>query len=577
MAAILLIKPSVVNEKIVDNAREKFQKKSYKLEEDKFIMGEYELYYYHDLIGDVKKVFLNGQGDMFFMIGTLVFENKTGMDALKSIERSLNKGNRIENMVFSGSYILIVYRRGELLISRDLFGGIDCYSNPTRTWLTTNFLSAIALNENNKFSKNELLESILFGFVFGFHTIIEDIYLLETTKIFNLSTNSSIDKKIDIPPIEANHDKCLQNNLDVLIEEFEGYAKAFDGKIVSALSGGFDTRLMLALMLKVDVIPNLYVYGSDSAKDVRVAENIADGEGFSLMHIDKQKYPTVLINDFKKVVECNYYDLDLHSDVFANQSDLDTRKIRAQNGGLLLNGSGGEVYRDVWKWDFKETDLYNIFRNSYDIGNLEEININTKDFFENIEKKMRKKLSLFFDLGKAITRQEAEMIFPIYRAKFYSPSNTLNNYFGSGTFPFMSEPVLLQSFSIPHKFKRYGEFERILIKKLNPKLASYMSDYGFDFATGPGFKNKAMERIYAMLSPKAKTKIKSITSLSQKSIFTAASNKNPYLEEEYLEQLINPVSMKMDSYIDNIHKIKNRNILNRIYNYEYLANSQDIT
>lgn len=577
MAGIVLVKSSLVKETAVGHARDKFKRKSYDLKEEKFLLGEYELYYYYDLFENVTKVYHNDEGDYFFMVGALVVEKKTGIDALKIIENRLDRGGKIENMTFSGSYILIVYRKGELLISRDLFGGVDCYINTSKNWLTTNFLSAIALNGSNTFSKNELLESILFGFVFGYYTIIEGIYLLETTKVFNLSLSSSISKKIVIPPIENNPIKCLQKNLDVLVTEFEGYAEAFEGNLVSALSGGFDTRLMVALMLHVGVIPKLYVYGSDSSKDVIVAKDIAEGEGFPLMHINKNDYPQIPEAEFKRVLESNYYDLDSQSILFTNQSDLDTRKIRSQNGGLLLNGSGGGVYRDVWKWDFRKSSLRDIFRNSYDIGQLEEISVESKELFHNIEKKMQEKISLFFDFENEITRQQAEMIFPVYRSKFYTSSNTVSNYFGNATFPFMSEPVLLQSFSVPHKLKRYGEFERLLIKKLNPKLASYMSDYGFDFTKGPGFKKKVQERLYSMLAPGFKTKIKSMTSLSQKSLFSTPGIRNPYLEKEYLSKLTDPTAVTIGSYISSIDKIKNQNALNRIYSLEYLAEKENIT
>ena len=499
-----------------------------------------------------------------------------GAEALKAIDQRLSLGDKLEKLTFSGSYILIVYRCGDLLVSRDMFGGVDCYSNSSKNWITTNFLAAIALNESKRFSKNELTEYVLFGLTFGNQTIIEGISLLDTTKIFNLTKRSMIKKRIEIPPVETNLTKCLNENLDVLIHEFEGYARGFDGKIVAALSGGFDTRLMLALILEVGAIPDLYVYGSESDKDVIVAKDIAQGEGFPLLHINRGRYPKVDKEDFINVVESNYYDLDLPLTLFSDRSDVDTRKMRSQSGDLVLNGAGGGVFRDQWKWDFRERSLYDIFRNSYDIGHLEKINIDTNDFFSNIEMKMRDMVSSFFQIGREVSRQQTEMIFPIYRSKFYSTGNTVNNYFGNATLPFMSQPVLLQSFSVPHELKRYGEFERLMIKKLNPKLASYMSDYGFNFTTGPALKRKFMERLYSMMPPKIKTKIKSMTSFSQKSLVSAPKTPAPYLKADYLNQVIDPSANVVGSYIENIDVIKNQNVLRRIYAFEYLAVKNDI-
>lgn len=266
MAAILLVNSSEVDELAIDKARRKFQKKSFDLKEEKFLLGDYQLYFYHDLFGNSDKIYQNEKSDVFLMVGTLVFERKTGTAALKAIEKRLDRGSKLEDMVFLGSYILIIYKDGELKITRDLFGGIGCYTALTNNWFTTNFLAAVVLHGSNRFSKNELLESILFGFSFGYHTVVEGVYLMDSTKLFNLSLDTKIDKPIKIPPIETNLKRCLQNNLDILIEEFEQYAEAFDGKLVSALSGGFDSRLILALTGEVGVTPQpicLWVgYGS---------------------------------------------------------------------------------------------------------------------------------------------------------------------------------------------------------------------------------------------------------------------------------------------------------------------------
>ena len=61
----------------------------------------------------------------------------------------------------------------------------------------------------------------------------------------------------------------------------------FPGDIGSALSGGYDSRHMTALLLSVGETPHLYVYGDSSSSDVRVAKNIALGERLELDHVDK--------------------------------------------------------------------------------------------------------------------------------------------------------------------------------------------------------------------------------------------------------------------------------------------------
>jgi len=576
MSAFLLVKSSELAQSAIDKAREKFRKKSFELKEVVLHLGDYQLYFYQNLFGHEDHIYQSENGDSYIVAGTLIYKTYVGESALKEIEKSLNRGEKVENMMFSGSYILIFYRNGELMISRDLFGGLGCFTDVSKKWITTNFLSAVALNGENKFLKNELIEFILFEFCFGYETFIKGIYLLESAKVFNLSRNISCRKKIHIPAIETDPKKCLRNTLDVLVHEFDGYAKTFDGKIVSALSGGYDSRLMLALIVEAGVAPDLYVYGKDSDKDVLVAKDISAGEGYSLQHIDRSKFPFIELSDFESVVNSNYYDLDMQTNVFANRADFLTRLMRAERGGLLLNGSGGEIYRDRWSWNFKAASLYDIFRNLYDIGRMEDLNIRKEDFFSNIEQKMTYMLSQFLDIGDTVTRQEAETIFPIYRSTFYYPTNTLNNYFGNSAYPFMSQPVVLQSFSIPHELKRHGEYERQLIKKLNPKIASYMSSYGFDFAKGPSLQRKVVERLYALFPPRIKTKIKSMSTKSKKSLFNLPPSTNAYTSSEYLARLINPSKMKITSYVGDPAKITNSKVLERIYTLEYFSHKNKI-
>src|SRR5690554_2432735 len=113
MAGIILVRSSLVEDKSVGIAREKFKKKSYELKEDKYVLGEHTLYYYHDLFGEVSKTYKNADGDCFFVVGTLIVDGKTGIDALQIIEDRLDRRQNIEDMFFSGSYILIIYRKGQ--------------------------------------------------------------------------------------------------------------------------------------------------------------------------------------------------------------------------------------------------------------------------------------------------------------------------------------------------------------------------------------------------------------------------------------------------------------------------------
>ena len=56
--------------------------------------------------------------------------------------------------------------------------------------------------------------------------------------------------------------------------------RAHDGPVGMALSGGFDSRLLLAALDHIDTTPSLFVYGRSSDDDVQVAVKKASSSGW---------------------------------------------------------------------------------------------------------------------------------------------------------------------------------------------------------------------------------------------------------------------------------------------------------
>ena len=113
---------------------------------------------------------------------------------------------------------------------------------------------------------------------------------------------------------------------------------------------GYDSRHLVALLRAVGAKPYLYVYGPPDAADVKVAKVIAEGEGFTLHHEDKRLQVQVEPDRFREIVAEQFH---LHDGqglygAFGNGSDLATRRLRTQTAQLHINGSCGEIYRNVF-------------------------------------------------------------------------------------------------------------------------------------------------------------------------------------------------------------------------------------
>lgn len=88
----------------------------------------------------------------------------------------------------------------------------------------------------------------------------------------------------------------------------------YSDKITSALSGGFDSRLMLVLKLKEFINPKLYVYGSNTNSDVIIAKLIAINENLNLDHTNK--FEIFDESSITNTIYNNFWDLDASGSIF---------------------------------------------------------------------------------------------------------------------------------------------------------------------------------------------------------------------------------------------------------------------
>ncbi|MBK7081423.1 MAG: hypothetical protein IPH55_11930 [Betaproteobacteria bacterium] len=264
---------------------------------------------------------------------------------------------------------------------------------------------------------------------------------------------------------------------------FAMLSSLFPGDIGCALSGGYDSRHMTALLLSVGETPHLYVYGDASSSDVRVAKNIALGERLELEHVDKGTFAKVTPEQFVTSTERDFYFFDGIKPLgqMDDGSDMTTRLSRARNARLQLNGAGGEIYREIWNLSDRSIDLESFLKLRYDRGDYSYLRrpFDSQSYFSGFAEKVRHKLAMD---RRLLTRKEAEMLFPFLRNHFACANNLANSQISDSLLPFMESRFVYPSFDIPIQYKYCGRVHAALIRKASPSLARYQSDYGINFA-----------------------------------------------------------------------------------------------
>ena len=435
-------------------------------------------------------------GDFVAVCGTFFYRANTGAQGLQQIYRDFVVPNS-RAVVFDplpcpihGTYVCIVRKAGRLWIFIDRVGFYKVYCADERV-LTSSFLTAVACVRSPRLNPQSVYEYVFQGATYGNETVIEDVRLLDAEyslsfdagRVSKLTRLRLAEPKIEMLPIEE-HGERIGRALD---EVFDECVDAFGGQIDAALSGGYDSRLILAHLLKRGVAPNVHVYGKETDADVRVAKAIAAGEGFMLTHIDKNRYRVGCdLDELAEIVEKNFYAFDgLPSDgILDSGADLATRKDRAQDGGIALNGGGGEIFRNFFYLPDRQLRVVDVFRSFYSQYD--------PAVFTGLypEKEYRDRLT--GKIGAAIgtptearlTRAQVERIYPVFRCRYWMGRNSaVNNRLGAMHTPLIEPTTVERAGNVPVAYKNQGRLAAALIRRAYPKLASYHSAYGHAFDT----------------------------------------------------------------------------------------------
>jgi hypothetical protein len=541
-----------------------FRKKNLKLDR-RICKGGFAVYRFHKLQSRSAEFIELPNGDFACYTGTFFYDGCTGTEALRLIYEDFASGP-LQEVKIAGNFSLLIYKRGELHYVGDYLGYYQVYvHNPTRV-VSNSYLAVCLADTKHRLSKQALFEYIFHGLFVHEETLLADVHILDSQKIWRLEPSLRWEgRRPDYEPLPPS--VRFSQVVDVVSSELSKYfamlARNFSQDIGSALSGGYDTRHMLALLTQAGIIPHLHVYGAASDPDVVIAKQIASSEAMTIEHVDKGARPRVDVNEFRKSIERDtlFFDGIKPLGLIDDGSDLATRLARASHAHMQLNGAGGEIYREIWNISDRPTGLVEFLRMRFDLASYDFCGngFNSKEYFAIFAEKVRNILSID---RETLTRREAEMLFPLLRNKFAQINNTANAQISDSILPFMEPKFAFPSFDIPIRYKYCGNLHSALIRAANPALARFNSAYGINFldpVPRPYRVRRMIERhvpLWARLIARKRR--------SQKPV------RMPYyFERAYLESILDLKSLRMAEYVD-ISKVSSPEILSRVLSVELL-------
>jgi hypothetical protein len=499
--------------------------------------------------------------------GSFFFDGLIGKLALKACYKAFN-ADGLDWKRCHGQFTLIIQKNSELFIASDSLGATKIYHNPQRTIFSNSFQVLIDLTPHGEIDVQGCYEYAWNGNTFGEKTFIRQISSIPFDQTVLIKKNCTFITRENLlewekPTANLSFDESVELQLSKLRDLFKIYRNCFGDKINTALSGGYDSRLILALFLDAGVTPSLFVYGPHGDPDVETAKNIASGEGLPLDVVDKTSLVDMNPERFAENVEKNWLIFDgwKLSGLFDSGVDSDDRINRSQSH-LVVNGGAGEIYRNFFYLPNSTITIKQLiwaFFSRYDPRACSKI-FSADQYGQNLEKSLVKALGSGANWDD---RGRSEMAYPLFRGRYWTARDAaLNTRIGWTAFPFLEPSIIKDSWLTPLKYKEYGQLEAKMIKMLNPQLAAYKSAYGYDFANPPGVTHR-------LSSWSSTNRPLWLRGYLYRTKFYRKKARPFFVQDSYLGQVID-LSFPNMKHFFNIELINDPEVYNRVATMEYV-------
>lgn len=413
-----------------------------------------------------------------------------GMSYCNGLERLLSdyKDGTFSFTNIIGHYIILIWNGKSLAIISDGGSLVKAYLNKGGTTLSSSFLALVQEQNSLSINRNAVIENLITGGIGGSDTLFNEILVLSNSTVVSLPNISFF---IPVPselPVYANRGEALDDQAGQLDNYFQQLAPlANEIGADSGLTGGLDSRLLLALSLKHFKRLQLHSHYRDvKSLELKIAGEIADSVGIPLLSPKVKSWQLLTPQEQEKRMEevFLFYDGQIRLYSFWTEAyNTQDYRLRVLNGnGVGLHGIGGEQYRNG--------DRYIVGRSLrswlkyYYVGNLAGSPFTNgeseNDFYRWIESKVMKMVNLMESRCMSLLdlkRIQNEYVTQAYRGARTQAETKLSFFFS----PFADHTLSQRAYAAVPFLGSGLDFEQELIVRLSPALAALQSDYGFPF------------------------------------------------------------------------------------------------
>lgn len=443
-------------------------------------------------------------GAMACCIGPLWYRGRTGVEALESLLSEVEAAQPIDESALRGNFALVLGAGARSVLMNDLLGFVRVFGSPDGLFYSTSWLAACAYVGHVELDDAAAIEYVLLGAVHSNRTVARGITTLPLATAIDLSRRRTIPRQCpwDDPSTETTP-SSLESAADALADHlrmvFSEVTSTFGSKVRAALSGGFDSRLIVAGLLSAGCHPELFVYGKSTATDVSIARTVANAAELPLEVVDKggldRRLPPPTVD--RLISAARFFDGLPNDGIYDTGADQTTRLAQNADGWIALNGGGGEVLRNYFHLParkFSAQAIVQAFYRGFDSAVFRRagaLAAYEAGLAESILDALRIRTG---DTRQPLDRHRVELVYPLFRCHHWmAVNNSVGVRHGDFTTPLVDPVTIRLTWRLPLGWKNAGRLESLLISMLSPAIARLPSQYGFAPSHGPSLGARGAE------------------------------------------------------------------------------------
>lgn len=435
-------------------------------------------------------------------VGPLWFRGHFGCSALTMLLEEVRATGHLEEGALRGNFALFLDTGEHTWLLNDALGFVRIYASADRCFFSTSWLAVCAYLQRVELDAASAIEYVLLGAVHSCQSVARGVDLLPLGHVQDFRRRSTWQRFPRGFQVQAPEFHSLDEAVEAITKHLRTIsaevAAAFPGRVNAALSGGFDSRLIVAGLLAAGVRPRLFVYGDADSADVVVARTVATAADLPLEAIDKRAMNRGLpMPDIESLEQSALFFDGLPSDGIDDPgADRHTRLQQTADGRIALNGGGGEIFRNFFHLPNRAFAARDIVRTFY--RGFSRSVFRDPDGLASYEARLAASMRSIVrmpELGsELLSRTQVELLYSLFRCHYWmGVNNSVAVRHGNYTTPLVDMKSVRLALRVPLRWKNAGTLESRLVAALHPAIAAQPSTYGFRFDAGPGWKARLAE------------------------------------------------------------------------------------